>query len=91
MSLREEVALAIAETDALIAWVKAGKRHWIQGAIKHPGAFRRWCREQGLLTEKGTVSRACIEKGKQSSDKTTQARANLAEYLMFGVSRKKGK
>jgi hypothetical protein len=55
----------------------AKKKHWIQDAIKKPGAFTEWCKRQGYEG----VTRECIEKGKKSPNPTTRRRAYLAETL----------
>ncbi|DAD54674.1 TPA: hypothetical protein [Aquificae Joseph's Coat Spring virus] len=63
---------------------KAGK-DWIQGAVKHPGAFTEWCEKQGF----NGVTQECIEKGKKSSNETTRRRAVLAEtFKKMGKKRK---
>jgi hypothetical protein len=48
-------------------------KKWIQGAIKKPGSFRKYCG--------GKVTKACIERGKRSPNLTVRRRARLAETL----------
>ena len=50
-------------------------KKWIQGAVKKPGAFTAWCKQQGF----GGVTQSCIDKGKQSNNVTIKRRANLAQ------------
>lgn len=56
-------------------WLKTiDEKNWIQGAVKHPGAFTQWCKSQGY----DGVTQDCINKGK-SAGGTTAKRANLAQ------------
>ena len=48
-------------------------KKWIQGAIKKPGSFRKYCG--------GKVTKACIERGKRSPNPKVRRRAHLAETL----------
>lgn len=52
--------------------------HWIQGAIKHPGAFTRKAKAHHL-----SVSRyaAQVKSGKSKADATTKRQATLAQTL----------
>ena len=54
-------------------WAKGGD--WMSTAVKKPGAFTEYCKDQGY---KG-VTQDCIDKAKNSSNKTTSKRAVLAE------------
>jgi len=63
------------------------KKKWIQQAIKKPGAFTEWCRRQGF----SGATKACIEKGKRSSNPTIRRRAYLAETLKRLAKRRKKK
>ena len=51
------------------------KKRWMQSAVKKKGSFTAYCKRQGY---KG-VTRACINKGKKSSNPTTRRRATLAQ------------
>ena len=53
----------------------ASKRHWIKGAIKHPGAFKAAAKRAGMST------RAYAEKEKGAGG-TLGKRARLALTLM---------
>lgn len=55
----------------------AGSSHWIQGAIKHPGALHR---ELGVPQGK-TIPAAKVAKAAHSSNPTLARRARLAETL----------
>lgn len=50
-------------------------KQWIQGAIKHPGKFDRYCHKQHM------TGGACIKKGEHSRNMTVRREANLAETL----------
>ncbi len=55
----------------------AEKKHWIQGAIKHPGALRKT-----LGVKKGKkIPASKLEKAEHSKNPTTRKRAHLAETL----------
>ena len=48
---------------------------WIQKAVKHKGAFTKYCKSKGYKK----VTRACIEEGLKSKNPTIRKRANLAK------------
>ena len=51
------------------------------------GAFKRWCKSKGLLTN-GKVKKKCITKGKKSSSKVIRKRAIFAQNVArFGNTR----
>ena len=55
----------------------AEKKNWIAGAIDHPGALRK-----KLKVKKGkNISKAQLEKAKNSKNPTTRKQANLAATL----------
>lgn len=54
---------------------KKKKRNWIKGAIKHPGAFRRWAKARGMSMGEA------IQSGKKSKNPTTHREAHLAQTL----------
>lgn len=55
----------------------ANKKHWIQGAIKHPGALH-----EDLGVPKGQpIPKAKLDKAAHSSNPTLKRRANLAKTL----------
>lgn len=53
------------------------KKDWIQNAVKHPGAFTRYCKEKGF---KG-VTDECIAMGCRDKNKVTKRRACLAKVF----------
>ena len=53
------------------------KSKWIKGAIKHPGAFTKYCRGQGY----NGVTAGCIAKGRASSNHHVMRMANFANTL----------
>ena len=62
----------------------AGKKNWIAGAIKKPGALKR-----SLGVKKGeTIPMAKLEKAEKSKNPTLARRARLAETLR-GLSKGK--
>ena len=67
----------------------AEQKKWIQGAIKHKGAFRTWCQRHGFskVTE-GCISLA-LEVAKRTGNTTLARRANLARTLLSMQRRRK--
>ena len=60
------------------------KKHWIQDAVKKPGALR-----ESLHVKKGEkIPEAKLEKAEHSKNPTTAKRARLAETLK-GLRKKK--
>ena len=55
-----------------------GKKHWIAGAIKHPGAFTRKAHAHGMSTQK--YAKAALREGSRVST-TTKRQASLARTL----------
>jgi hypothetical protein len=54
-----------------------GKKHWIKGAIKHPGALHK---ELNVPVGK-KIPKSKIEKATHSKNPTERKRANVAETL----------
>jgi hypothetical protein len=52
-------------------------KKWIKTAIKHPGAFRKYCLRHGFPG----VTAGCIAKGMKSKNPTTHKQAVLAKTL----------
>ncbi len=67
--------------------MKKKSKKWIQGAIKHPGAFTEWCKKQGF----SGATEECIAKGKKSKNPTVRKRATLAQTLKKMHKKKKRK
>jgi hypothetical protein len=57
-------------------------RHWMKGAVKHPGALRATAKRIGLIKGDEKLTLADVGKLKRSSDATTRRRATLAETFM---------
>ena len=56
--------------------------HWIQGAIKHPGAFRAEAEKQGGMGKDGKIKESFMQKAASGKFGSTEAkRAHLAETL----------
>jgi len=53
-------------------------KKWIQGAIKHPGAFTKKAEERGMSTSEFA---ATVTAHPDEYDKTTVRQANLAKTL----------
>ena len=66
------------------------KKDWIQGAIQHEGAFRKWCMLHGYKK----VTKSCIQEAiriaKKTGNTTLLRRANLAATLLK-LQKKKAK
>jgi len=56
----------------------AEDRNWIQGAIKHPGAFTKKAEEQGMSVSEYAAK---VTSNPEEHDKTTVRQANLAKTL----------
>jgi hypothetical protein len=56
----------------------AEDRNWIQGAIKHPGAFTKKAEERGVTTSELAAK---VTANPEEYDKTTVRQANLAKTL----------
>jgi hypothetical protein len=54
-------------------------KHWMQGAVKHPGALRATAKRMGLVKGNANLGTSVIAKLKHSSSPTTRKRATLAE------------
>ncbi len=61
-------------SDAADALEGGGKKHWIAGAIKHPGAFTKQAKAAGMSTQ-------AFAKKKQHAKGKTGQRARLAMTL----------
>lgn len=55
--------------------------HWIQKAIKHPGAFRKKAKAAGAITPEGKISEKWEDKEMHSKNKKVRQEANLAKTL----------
>ena len=67
---------------------KRNNSNWAKTAVRHPGAFRSWCKRQGY---KG-VNTACIRKGKKATNSKVRKRAILADnFRKMRAKRKKKK
>lgn len=65
---------------------KSKQKNWAKTAIKHPGAFRSWCKKQGYRSANTT----CIRKGKKAANSTIRKRAVLADnFRKMRAKRKK--
>lgn len=67
----------MSETDSQDSSESDGQ--WMQGAVKHPGAFKEYCKGKGLVDKEGNITQECITEGKNSEDPTIRKRATLAE------------
>ena len=62
-------------------------KKWIQGAIKHPGAFTKQAEEHGMSTSEFAAK---VKANPDDYDETTVRRANLATTLSKLRKHKKG-
>lgn len=53
--------------------------HWMQGAVRHPGALRATAKRMGLIKGNETLSMSVLHKLERSKNPTTRRRATLAE------------
>jgi hypothetical protein len=65
----------------------AEDKKWIQGAIKHPGAFTKKAEERGMSVSEFA---SAVTSNPEKYDKTTVRQANLAKTLKK-LRKKKGK
>ena len=56
----------------------AEDKKWIQGAIEHPGAFKKKAEERGMSTSEFAEQ---VTSNPEKHDKTTVRQANLAKTL----------
>ena len=56
----------------------AENKSWIQGAIKHPGAFTKKAEERGMSTKELAAQ---VTANPEKYDNTTVKQANLAQTL----------
>ena len=56
-------------------------KHWIAGAIKHPGALRATAKKEGLVKGDAPLNSTVLGKLADSKNPTTRKRANLAKTL----------
>jgi hypothetical protein len=57
-------------------------RYWIQKAIKREGSLRRWAKEHGFLTERGTIDlRRALKYAKKKGLTQRIRQINLAKTL----------
>ena len=54
-------------------------KHWMAGAVKHPGALRATAKREGLIKGNETLSGRVIAKLEKSKSPVTRRRATLAE------------
>ena len=54
-----------------------GKKHWIQGAVKRPGAFTAYAHRQGY----NSVTGGAISAGKHSKNPRIRREANFAATM----------
>lgn len=59
----------------------AGKKDWIKGAIKHPGALRASAKRDGMVKGDQKLSKKDIAELEHSKSATTRKRADLAMVL----------
>ena len=64
--------------------------HFIQGAIKHPGALRAKARKRGLVKGDEPLSSTDLASLSKSGDTTTKRQVNLARTLKRLGGRRKG-
>jgi len=62
-------------------------KHWIQGAIKHPGSFSKAAKRHGMSTKQFA---ARVKKNPGKYSKTTRRRAALANTLR-SIAARRGK
>ena len=55
-------------------------KHWIKGAIKHPGALRAKAKRMGMKGS-GPIPATVLGRLEHSSNPTTRRQANLAKTL----------
>ena len=51
--------------------------------ISHPGAFSKWCKQQGYVDDDGHVTCECICAGLKSKSEKIRKRANFAYTFGF--------
>jgi len=62
------------------------KKDWAKTAVKHPGAFKKWCNKRGH----NGADTSCIKSGmKASKPATIRRRANLANNFKKMRAKKK--
>ncbi len=66
---------------------KKQNKNWVKTAVKHPGAFRAYCKRKGY----SKVNTACINEGLKSPSKTVRKRAALAKAFKNMRKNKKKK
>jgi len=60
----------------------ARKKKWIQKAIKHKGSLKKWARQHGFITEKGTIDlRRAKKYAEEHHDEHRIRQINLAMKL----------
>ena len=64
--------------QGFVTEVMAEDKNWIQGAIKHPGAFTKKAEERGMSTSELAAK---VTANPDEYDKTTVRQANLAKTL----------
>ena len=63
------------------------EERWIQGAIKRPGAFTKYCKSIGY----DKVTESCIARGLRSKSERIRKEANLARTLRRMAKKRKKK
>lgn len=49
---------------------KKHKRHWMAGAVKHPGALRSTLKRMGLFSGKGDIPASALAKARARAEKS---------------------
>lgn len=57
------------------------KKHWIAGAIKHPGALRDTAKADGMVKGDAPLTTTILGKLSKSKSPVTRKRADLAKTL----------
>lgn len=58
------------------------EKHWIAGAVKHPGALKATAKREGLLHSGGKITRTMLGKLAKTGGTKTKKRVALAKTLM---------
>lgn len=69
-------------SKGLVAYHESkGKKNWISGAVKNPGALTRYAKRKGLMPKDGKLTDKVLNKIAQTGNSKTQRRAKLAKTL----------
>lgn len=58
---------------------KKSDKHWIEKAVKHPGALRAKAKAKGLVKGKEKLSQSDLDKLEESGDTRTKKQVALAK------------